>query len=179
MNTINLRKSLKMTQQAFADFAGVSRRTIENWESSESCPAHVYGLLLEKIKGLSVTVVVAAVGDEYTRPIKVSAASRLDRDAAAAELATEFKRTTGRDLTPANAARFLESMAGNDMYAAIYSIRDIVEWAAENPADAALAGWDTDDAEAVIVNALNGEGGLAGYREVLTLTDAAAMLDAE
>ena len=37
----------------------------------------------------------------------------------------------------------------------------------------------TDDAEAIIVNALNGEGGLAGYREVLTLTDAAAMLDAE
>ena len=178
MNTIQLRKSLKMTQQAFADFAGVTRRTVENWERSESCPDHVYGLLLEKIKGLSVTVVVAEVGDEYTRPIKVSAASRLDRDAAAAELATEFKRTTGRDLTPANAARFMSSMAGNDMYAAIYSIRDIVEWAAENPVDAALAGWDADD-EAVIVNALNGEGGLAGYREVLTLTDAAAMLDAE
>ena len=88
-------------------FRGGKRRTIENWESSESCPDHVYGLLLEKIKGLSVTVVVAAVGDEYTRPIKVSAASRLDRDAAAAELATEFKRTTGRDLTPANAARFI------------------------------------------------------------------------
>lgn len=46
-----LRQSAEMTQQAFADYFGIPKRTIENWEGSQrKCPEYLLDLIEYKLK---------------------------------------------------------------------------------------------------------------------------------
>ncbi len=46
-----LREAACMTQQAFADYFGIPKRSIENWEGEQrKCPAYLLDLMEYKLK---------------------------------------------------------------------------------------------------------------------------------
>ena len=46
-----LRSLTRMTQQAFADYFGISKRTVENWEGGQrKCPEYLLDLMAYKLK---------------------------------------------------------------------------------------------------------------------------------
>ena len=50
MNFKELRQQSGMTQQRFADYFGIPKRTIENWESGvNKCPAYLLDLMKYKL----------------------------------------------------------------------------------------------------------------------------------
>lgn len=51
MEIKELRKSSKMTQQAFADYFNIPLRTIQNWEGGQrKCPEYLIQLMAYKLK---------------------------------------------------------------------------------------------------------------------------------
>ena len=51
MTIKELRKASGMTQKAFAEYFGVSKRTIESWEGGQrECPHYLLGLMVYKLK---------------------------------------------------------------------------------------------------------------------------------
>lgn len=50
MTIKDLRKAAGMTQQAFADYFGLSKRTVESWESFRECPEYLRSLIEYKLK---------------------------------------------------------------------------------------------------------------------------------
>lgn len=45
-----LREASGMTQQAFADYFGISKRSIENWEGDQrKCPVYLLNLMTYKL----------------------------------------------------------------------------------------------------------------------------------
>ena len=51
MTIKELRSACGMTQQAFADYLHIPKRTIENWENGKSKPArYLFDLILYKLK---------------------------------------------------------------------------------------------------------------------------------
>lgn len=52
MNTIlELRKAAKMTQKAFAEYFGISKRAIESWEGGKrKCPDYLLDLMKYKLE---------------------------------------------------------------------------------------------------------------------------------
>jgi DNA-binding transcriptional regulator YiaG len=51
MTIKSLRLSCGMTQQAFSDYFGIPKRTIENWEGDKrKCPAYVFELMRYKLE---------------------------------------------------------------------------------------------------------------------------------
>lgn len=49
MTIKELRKASGMTQKAFAEYIGVSKRTVEGWESTHPCPEYVRVLIEYKL----------------------------------------------------------------------------------------------------------------------------------
>lgn len=50
MTIKSLRAASGMTQQAFADYFGIPKRTIENWEGGQrKCPAYLLELMQYKL----------------------------------------------------------------------------------------------------------------------------------
>ncbi len=51
MNVKELRKAAGMTQKAFAEYFGISKRNIENWElETNRCPVYLSELMEYKLK---------------------------------------------------------------------------------------------------------------------------------
>lgn len=51
MTIKNLREASGMTQQAFADYFGIPKRSIENWEGEQrKCPEYLLNLMEYKLK---------------------------------------------------------------------------------------------------------------------------------
>lgn len=52
MNTIKeLRTAAGMTQKAFAEYFGISKRAIESWEGGKrECPAYLFDLMKYKLR---------------------------------------------------------------------------------------------------------------------------------
>lgn len=51
MTIKNLREASGMTQQAFADYFGIPKRSIENWEGEQrKCPEYLLALMAYKLK---------------------------------------------------------------------------------------------------------------------------------
>ena len=51
MTIKSLREASGMTQQAFADYFGISKRNIENWEGEQrKCPVYLLNLMEYKLK---------------------------------------------------------------------------------------------------------------------------------
>ena len=51
MTIKSLREASGMTQQAFADYFGISKRNIENWEGEQrKCPVYLLDLMEYKLK---------------------------------------------------------------------------------------------------------------------------------
>lgn len=51
MTIRELRESTGMTQQAFADYFGMSKRVVENWEYSiNKCPQYLFELMKYKLE---------------------------------------------------------------------------------------------------------------------------------
>lgn len=52
MSTIKtLREASGMTQQAFADYFGIPKRSIENWEGEQrKCPEYLFNLMKYKLE---------------------------------------------------------------------------------------------------------------------------------
>lgn len=50
MNIKSLREASGMTQQAFADYFGIPKRSIENWEGGQrKCPDYLLNLMTYKL----------------------------------------------------------------------------------------------------------------------------------
>lgn len=57
MTITDLRKQYGMTQQQFADYFGIPKRTIENWDSGiNKCPAYLIALIEYKLSHEKGTV---------------------------------------------------------------------------------------------------------------------------
>lgn len=51
MNFKELRRASGMTQQRFADYFGIPKRTVENWEAGvNKCPAYLLDLMKYKLE---------------------------------------------------------------------------------------------------------------------------------
>lgn len=51
MSIKQLRENAKMTQKAFAEYFGISKRSIENWEGGQrECPQYLLDLMEYKLK---------------------------------------------------------------------------------------------------------------------------------
>ena len=51
MKIKTLREAAGMTQQAFADYFGIPKRSIENWEGEQrKCPEYLLALMQYKLK---------------------------------------------------------------------------------------------------------------------------------
>ena len=49
MTIKELRKASGMTQKAFAEYIGVSKRTLEGWEHNHPCPEYIRALIEYKL----------------------------------------------------------------------------------------------------------------------------------
>ena len=51
MTIKELRKATGMTQKAFAEYFGISKRAIESWEGGKrQCPEYLLNLMIHKLK---------------------------------------------------------------------------------------------------------------------------------
>lgn len=51
MTIKEMRKATGMTQKAFAEYFGVAKRTVEQWEGGHrNCPEHLFNLMLYKLE---------------------------------------------------------------------------------------------------------------------------------
>lgn len=56
MTIKNLREASGMTQQAFADYFGIPKRSIENWEGEQrKCPEYLLDLMEYKLQKEGIT----------------------------------------------------------------------------------------------------------------------------
>lgn len=55
MTIKELREASGMTQKAFAEYVGVSKRTVEGWESNHPCPEYVRALIEYKLTNEKAT----------------------------------------------------------------------------------------------------------------------------
>lgn len=54
MTIKELRAASGMTQKAFAEYIGTSKRTVEGWESNHPCPEYIRALIEYKLKGENI-----------------------------------------------------------------------------------------------------------------------------
>lgn len=54
MTIKEMRQATKMTQKAFAEYLGVSKRTVEGWEHNHPCPEYIRALIEYKLIGENI-----------------------------------------------------------------------------------------------------------------------------